>query len=52
MKIQDTVGGTKVIWGMKGRSNYPMNFMNLFMEDSLGGTFEKGLAKLKTNLEK
>lgn len=52
MTTKDTVGGTKVTWGMKGYSNYPMNFMNLFMEGSLGGTFEKGLAKLKTNLEK
>ncbi len=43
---------TKVIWGMKGTSAYPMNFMNLFTDSMIGGNIEKSLANLKTNLEK
>lgn len=52
MATKDTTGGTKVIWNMKGYSNYPMNIMNLFMNKQLGGAFEEGLTNLKNNLEK
>lgn len=52
MATKDTVGGTKVSWNMKGYSNYPMNFMNLFMNKQLGGAFEQGLTNMKNNLEK
>jgi predicted small secreted protein len=43
---------TKVKWGMKGRSEYPFNFMNLFMGGMLGKDLEKSLQTLKSNLEK
>ena len=43
---------TKVKWGMKGKSNYPMNFMNLFMDGMLGKDLEKSLTTLKGILEK
>lgn len=43
---------TKVTWGMKGRSNYPMNFMNLFMDDMLGKDLDTSLKALKAILEK
>ena len=44
---------TKVKWGFTGRMNYPMNFMLLCMdmEGMIGGDLEKGLSKLKSNLE-
>jgi hypothetical protein len=43
---------TKVKWGMKGKSNYPFNFMNLFMDNMLGKDIESSLATLKGILEK
>ncbi len=43
---------TKVKWGMKGKSNYPMNFMNLFMDGVLGKDLEVSLNNLKNVLEK
>lgn len=43
---------TKVKWGMKGESTYPMNFMNLFIEGMLGKDLEKSLTTLKEILEK
>ena len=43
---------TKVKWGMQGKSPYPMNFMNLFMDGMLGSDLETSLASLKTVLEK
>jgi hypothetical protein len=42
---------TKVRWGMKGISKYPMNCMNLFMDNVLGKDLETSLASLKENLE-
>jgi len=42
---------TKVKWGMKGKSNYPMNFMNLFMDNMLGKDIETSLTNLKRILE-
>lgn len=44
-------GRTKVIWGMKGESKYPMNFMNLFMDSMLGADLDESLATLKAVLE-
>lgn len=52
MATADADGGTKVTWGMKGRSAYPMNFMNLFMGSMVGGALEEGLTNMKNNLEK
>jgi len=43
---------TKVKWGMRGESKYPMNFMNLFMDNMLGKDLEKSLTTLKTVVEK
>ena len=43
---------TKVKWGMKGRSVYPLNFMNLFMDGLLGKDLETSLQTLKGVLEK
>ena len=43
---------TKVKWGMAGKSNYPLNFMNLFMDGILGKDLEKSLTTLKGVLEK
>lgn len=43
---------TKVKWGMSGTNPYPFNFMNLFMNASLGADMAKSLTMLKANLEK
>ena len=43
---------TKVTWGMNGRSKYPMNLMNLFMDNMLGKDLEKSLQDLKVVLER
>lgn len=43
---------TKVTWGMKGKSPYPMNLTNLFIDSMLGGDLEESLGNLKTILEK
>lgn len=45
-------GQTKVIWGMDGKSPYPMNFMNLFIGDMLGKDLDESLGMLKNNIEK
>ena len=42
---------THVRWSMEGRSPYPMNFLNLFMDGLLGKDMETSLAVLKGNLE-
>jgi hypothetical protein len=43
---------TNVIWSMKGKSTYPMNLMNLFIDGILGKDLEASLVNLKSNLEK
>lgn len=43
---------TKLKWSMSGRSPYPMNFMNLFMNSMLGKDIETSLTTLKNVLEK
>jgi hypothetical protein len=43
---------TKVTWGMKGKSKYPMNLMNPFMDNLLGKDLQISLANLKNILEK
>jgi len=43
---------TKLTWVFNGRNNYPMNFMNLFMDQFLGKDMQKSLLLLKANLEK
>jgi|GEM_PF-6308607 len=42
---------TKVSWEMIGKSSYPCNFMNLFMDD-MPGKDMKSLTMLKGILEK
>jgi uncharacterized membrane protein len=42
---------TKVKWAMNGKSKYPLNFMNLFMDNMLGKDLEASLNNLKTILE-
>ena len=41
----------KATWGMTGRNPYPFNIMCLFMDNMIGGQYEKGLAKLKMKCE-
>ncbi|HEX5172348.1 MAG TPA: SRPBCC family protein [Cyclobacteriaceae bacterium] len=43
---------TKVTWGMKGANQYPMNFMNLFMNNMLGADLDESLSTLKEVMEK
>jgi len=45
---------TLVKWGFKGKMNYPLNLMRLFMDmdESIGKDFETGLSNLKALLEK
>jgi hypothetical protein len=43
---------TRVRCGMKGKSKYPINFMNLFMDGMLGKDLETSLTTLKGILEK
>ncbi len=43
---------TRVRWGMAGKSKYPLNFMNLFMDNMLGKDLDKSLTNLKGILEK
>jgi hypothetical protein len=42
---------TKVKWVFSGAHPYPMNFMNMFMDNMLGGDLEKSLRNLKTILD-
>ena len=46
-------GKTRVKWGFRGRLNYPMNLFLVFMdmENMLGNDFQKGLEKMKLQLE-
>jgi len=43
---------TKVNWIFKGRSSYPMNFMNLFIDNLLGSDMDESLGNLKAQLER
>lgn len=43
---------TKLKWGIKGSTHYPMNLMNLFVPGILGKDLETSLAMLKNVLEK
>lgn len=43
---------TRVKWGLQGKSSYPMNFMNLFMDGALGKDIESSLNNLKRILER
>ena len=43
---------TLLHWNMKGKTSYPFNIMNLFMDGMLGSDMESSLALLKSNLEK
>jgi Polyketide cyclase / dehydrase and lipid transport len=53
MRTESVAGNkTRVTWGMKGRNPYPMNLMNLFMDNLLGKDIVTSLTNLKTVLEK
>ena len=54
LRVEETEGGTKVIWGFSGVNKFPISIMMLFMnmDKAVGGDFEQGLAKLKKVLEK
>ncbi len=43
---------TKLEWVMQGKSPYPFNFMNLFMDKMLGNDLQTSLNTLKNVLEK
>lgn len=44
---------TIVVWGLKSKMNYPMNFMLLFnVQEAIGKDIEKGLSHIKEQLEK
>ncbi|RZM29098.1 MAG: polyketide cyclase [Pedobacter sp.] len=45
-------GQTEVVWRMKGKNNYPVNLMNLFIGDMLGKDIDVSLNNLKTIIEK
>ncbi len=47
-----TANQTKIKWGMKGTSKWPMNFINLFMDGMLGQDLDVSLNNLKVILEK
>lgn len=52
--LTDSTGpnDTTVTWIMEGKSKYPMNFMNLFMDKILHKDMQISLQNLKNNLEK
>lgn len=43
---------TNVHWVMQGTSSYPMNFMNLMMDNMIGKDLDANLQNIKSNLEK
>lgn len=47
----DSEHGTKVTWGMTGRSPYPLNLMTRLMQSSLGNDISISLGDLKKILE-
>jgi uncharacterized protein YndB with AHSA1/START domain len=51
--LNPVAGGTRVVWEDTGNlGNNPLyKFMGLFMDAMLGADFEKGLKRLKANLE-
>ena len=51
--VLTAMGGTqtKVTTLFSGKSKFPMNIMNLFMDKLVGGDMQKNLVNLKNNLE-
>ena len=47
----DSEHGTKVIWGMTGRSPYPLNLMTTMLKGALGNDISVSLNNLKKILE-
>jgi uncharacterized protein YndB with AHSA1/START domain len=54
MKITPTTGGSVLEWTVSGKNSFMGRLMCTFMnmDKMVGGTFEKGLADLKSRLEK
>jgi len=52
--VEDSAGGTKVIWGFNSEMSRPFNVMGLFMniDKAIGDEYDKGLSKLKALAEK
>lgn len=51
LSTTDEGANTKVSWGIEGKSPYPWNVMNLFMDKMMGGDLETGLNNLKAVME-
>jgi len=47
----DSEHGTKVIWGMTGRSPYPLNLMTALMKNTLANDISISLGDLKKTIE-
>jgi len=51
-QLEPTDSGTRAIWTISGKLNYPVGrFMGLFMDSMIGADFEQGLANLKKFIE-
>jgi effector-binding domain-containing protein len=53
IELQPVDGGTKVIWGMSGKSPFPLNVLTklLGMEKSIAKDYDEGLASLNALVE-
>lgn len=53
-KLRELEGKTEVTWGFRGEHLFPTTIIMLFMdmEEQVGPSFEKGLSKFKTFIEK
>ena len=53
ISLSPVSGGTKVRWSVSGRSGFFFRLIGIFMDcdKMIGGEFEKGLLKLKTQVE-
>jgi hypothetical protein len=51
--LEPTSSGTKIIWINEGKLDYPVGrLFGPFLDSMIGPDFEKGLSKLKSQLEK
>lgn len=51
--LDETAGGTRVVWGLDAdMGNNPVGrWMGLFMDGMVGGDYERGLQRLRTQVE-
>ncbi len=54
IRLEDSVGGVKVVWGFNSEISRPFNVMGLFMnmDKDIGDEYNRGLDKLKALAEK